>query len=363
MSEPRTLMIMAGGTGGHVFPGLALAEALSVNSENHVRVVWLGTEGGMEAKWVQQAGIAFYPVRIQGLRGKGLLGWLKAPWRVLKAMWQSAAVIRQTRPDLILGMGGFVCGPGGLAARLLRRPLWLHEQNAIMGLTNRWLSPLAETVICAFEQAAEGRRNAQVLGNPVRSGLEALPTVAHSQVGHVLVMGGSRGAKAINELVPQALAKLPPGQRPTVRHQTGQALLDTTRQAYQKAGVKAEVVAFIDDMVAAYRQADLVIARSGALTVSELMSAARPAILIPFPFAVDDHQTANAQALVAIGGGEVRQQADLTAEQLAERLQHWLAPEQARQASEALRASAPKQVTQAITERILTRLENTKEQR
>jgi UDP-N-acetylglucosamine--N-acetylmuramyl-(pentapeptide) pyrophosphoryl-undecaprenol N-acetylglucosamine transferase len=354
-------MIMAGGTGGHVFPGLALAEALSshsTNSENPVRVVWLGTEGGMEAKWVQRAGIAFYPIRIQGLRGKGLLGWLKAPWRVLKAMWQSAVVIRQTRPDLILGMGGFVCGPGGLAARLLGRPLWLHEQNAIMGLTNRWLSPLAETVICAFEQAAEGRRNAQVLGNPVRSGLEELPTVAHSQVKHLLVMGGSRGAKAINNLVPKALAMLPLEQRPTVRHQTGQALLETTREAYRQAGVDAEVVAFIDDMVEAYRQTDLVIARSGALTVSELMSAARPAILIPFPFAVDDHQTANAQALVAIGGGEVRQQADLSADQLAARLRHWLTPKQARQASEALRATAPKKVTQAIAERILTRLGN-----
>lgn len=346
----KKLLIMAGGTGGHVFPGLALAEALA---DHQVETVWLGTQNGMEQKWVTAAKLPFYSIAIQGLRGNGLIGWLKAPLNVLKAWRQARQILKQEAPDCVLGMGGFVCGPGGLAALSLGIPLVLHEQNAIAGLTNKLLAPFAKKVLCAFPQSQFFRAQIEVVGNPVRAGLEAIPTVSqgdHSRPVHLLVLGGSRGALALNEIVPKALALLPESGRPQVIHQTGEKTLAVAQAVYQQAGVSAQVVPFIDDMIAAYAQADLVIARAGALTVSELMAAARPALLVPYPHAVDDHQTANAQALVKVGGGEIIAQSVLTPEGLTEKLQSWLVLSQCEAASQSIRQQAPQKATETIVE-------------
>nr|Q31I59.1 RecName: Full=UDP-N-acetylglucosamine--N-acetylmuramyl-(pentapeptide) pyrophosphoryl-undecaprenol N-acetylglucosamine transferase; AltName: Full=Undecaprenyl-PP-MurNAc-pentapeptide-UDPGlcNAc GlcNAc transferase [Hydrogenovibrio crunogenus XCL-2] len=347
----KKILIMAGGTGGHVFPGLALAEALA---DKQVKTVWLGTCNGMEKQWVDAAKIPFYTIAISGLRGNGLLGWLKAPFNVFKAWRQARYIIQQEAPDLVLGMGGFVCGPGGLAALSLNKPLVLHEQNATPGLTNKLLAPFAKKVICAFPQSTIKGKQVTVIGNPVRSGLESLPVVKAHSPRHLLVLGGSRGALALNEMVPEALSLLPEEQRPQVIHQTGQKTLQQAMSSYEAANVAADVVPFIDDMVSAYQQADLVVCRSGALTVSELMAAARPAILVPFPYAVDDHQTANAQALVDLNGGEVLQQADMTSELLAERLQFWMADKRCETASRSIRESAPHSAKEKIVDELLT---------
>ncbi|MDG4811805.1 undecaprenyldiphospho-muramoylpentapeptide beta-N-acetylglucosaminyltransferase [Hydrogenovibrio sp. 3SP14C1] len=346
----KKILIMAGGTGGHVFPGLVLAEALA---DKQVKTVWLGTRNGMEKQWVDAANIPFYTISIKGLRGNGLLGWLKAPLNVFKAWRQARRIIRQEAPDLVLGMGGFVCGPGGLAALSLRKPLVLHEQNAIPGLTNKLLAPFAKKVICAFPQTKIKGKQVEVIGNPVRTGLESLPLVQAHSPRRLLVLGGSRGALALNEMVPKALALLSESQRPQVIHQTGQKTLDQAQSFYQAANVAAEVVPFIDDMVSAYQQADLVICRSGALTVSELMAAARPAILVPFPFAVDDHQTMNAQALVNLNGGEILQQADMTPELLAARIQFWMADGHCETASQSIKASAQQSAKEKIVDVLL----------
>ncbi|RUM92914.1 MAG: undecaprenyldiphospho-muramoylpentapeptide beta-N-acetylglucosaminyltransferase [Thiomicrospira sp.] len=347
----KKILIMAGGTGGHVFPGLALAEALA---EKQVKTVWLGTHNGMEKQWVDAAKIPFYAISISGLRGNGLLGWLKAPFNVFKAWRQARNIIRQEAPDLVLGMGGFVCGPGGLAALSSKKPLVLHEQNAIPGLTNKLLAPFAKKVICAFPQSNIKGPQVEVIGNPVRSGLEILSVVKAHSPRQLLVLGGSRGALALNETLPKALSLLPTDQRPQVIHQTGQKTLQQALSNYEAANVAADVVPFIDDMVSAYQQADLVVCRSGALTVSELMAAARPAILVPFPYAVDDHQTANAQALVDLHGGEVLQQADMTPELLAERLQFWMAGHQCETASRSIRESAHHSAKEKIVDVLLT---------
>ncbi|BBN59110.1 undecaprenyldiphospho-muramoylpentapeptide beta-N-acetylglucosaminyltransferase [Hydrogenovibrio marinus] len=346
----KRILIMAGGTGGHVFPGLALAASFK---QKGIEVAWLGTLGGMEKEWVEKAQIDFYPIRIKGLRGNGLLGWLKAPINVLKAWMQARQIIKHVRPDVVLGMGGFVCGPGGLAARSLGIDLALHEQNAIVGLTNRWLAPFAKHIITAFPQNQLQGDKVVCLGNPVREGLEAIATVSVHRPLHLLVLGGSRGALALNKTVPQALALMPESKRPVVIHQTGTKTLDEAQRAYQVAGVTAKVVPFIDDMVEAYEHADLVVCRSGALTVSELMASARPAIMIPFPFAVDDHQTANAEVLAAIGGGEVIQQTDLTPDSLVARLQFWQQDDVLKTASEKIRAKAPQQAKEQIVELLI----------
>ncbi|WP_319557301.1 undecaprenyldiphospho-muramoylpentapeptide beta-N-acetylglucosaminyltransferase [Thiomicrorhabdus sp.] len=343
------IMIMAGGTGGHVFPGLALASALKPLG---VETVWLGTKGGMERQWVEKAGLPFYEISIRGLRGNGLLGWLKAPLKITQSWWQARRLMKQLEPQLVLGMGGFVCGPGGLAAKSLGLPLVLHEQNAIPGLTNKLLTPIAKAVITAFPQQALHGDKVTMLGNPIRAGLESLPTVEERESWNLLVLGGSRGALALNTTLPQALALLPEEQRPKVHHQTGEKTLQEAQDAYAAAGVEAEIVSFIDDMVDAYQQADLVLCRSGALTVSELMGAARPAIMVPYPHAVDDHQTANAQALVDLQGGEVIQQNELTAELLKERLLAWNA-EKRNAASNAIRQKAPVQASEKIVGLIL----------
>lgn len=349
----KKIMIMAGGTGGHVFPGLALAEALQAEG---VEVCWLGTLNGMEKKWVEAANIPFSAISIQGLRGKGLLGWLKAPLNILRAKWQAQRLMQQQQPDLVLGMGGFVCGPGGLAAMAQAIPVVIHEQNAIAGLTNKILARWAQKVIVAFPQSILQGPNVMPLGNPVRAGLESIALVQPKKPRRLLVLGGSRGALALNQMLPKALALMPEGQRPQVLHQAGQQTLEQAKQAYEQAGIKAEVVPFIEDMVEAYQKADLVVCRAGALTVSELMAAARPAILVPFPFAVDDHQTANAQVLVDMGGAQLMPQSEMTAEGLAKALQAKLDAVWLFNASKAIRAQAPQEAKQKIVAQLLALL-------
>ncbi len=346
------VLIMAGGTGGHVFPGIALAEALKAQG---VKVVWMGTLGGMEVTWVEKANIPFHAISIKGLRGNGLLGWLKAPLNVSRAWLQAKQIIKQEQPDLVLGMGGFVCGPGGLAAKSLGIPLVLHEQNAIPGLTNKLLAPFARLVITAFPPETLKGKNVVTIGNPVRAGLESLPAVENTQPCHLLVLGGSRGALALNEILPQALALMAENDRPVITHQAGGKTLERANQAYQATGMRANVVPFIDDMLKAYATADMVLCRSGALTVSELMASARPAIMVPYQHAVDDHQTANAMALQKIGGGEIIQQSDLTPQLLAKHLTEWCQDSEKRAlASQSIRAQAETKATEKIVERLVS---------
>lgn len=349
------VMIMAGGTGGHVFPGIAIAEALN---KQGIEVSWLGTLGGMEESWVTQANIPFNNISIKGLRGNGLAGWLKAPINVSRAWSQARKIMQQQKPDLVLGMGGFVCGPGGLAAKSLGIPLVLHEQNAIPGLTNKLLAPFAKKVITAFPQQKITGQQVVQIGNPVRAGLEETETVQSSEPCYLLVLGGSRGALALNQTLPKAVALLPDNQRPVITHQTGQKTLQEAQQAYQDANVQAKVVPFIDDMLSAYAKADMVLSRSGALTVSELMATARPAIMVPYPHAVDDHQTANAQALVDLQGGEVIQQTDLSPERLKQALEIWcLQADKRVAASQAIRAGANTQATEKIVKLLVELME------
>lgn len=344
------VVIMAGGTGGHVFPGIAIAEALE---KEGIEVSWLGTQGGMEQEWVQKVHIPFNAISIKGLRGNGILGWLKAPFNVVRATYQAHKILKNEKPNLVLGMGGFVCGPGGVAAKLQRRILAIHEQNAIPGFTNKLLAKVADKVFVAFEQPILQGKKVEVVGNPVRSGLESLPTVKATPPFNLLVLGGSRGALALNETVPQALALMEESVRPHVVHQTGQKTLLQAQKAYQEAGVKAEVIPFIDNMVDAYREADLVICRSGALTVSELMATARPAILVPYPYAVDDHQTANALIYQKMGGGECLPQSNLTANRLKEVLENWLDEGKLRSVSQNIKNHRPQSATKKIVSRLI----------
>ncbi|MBE0488780.1 MAG: undecaprenyldiphospho-muramoylpentapeptide beta-N-acetylglucosaminyltransferase [Halomonas sp.] len=319
---------MAGGTGGHVIPALSLARGLAAEG---VEVAWLGSPRGIENRLVPEAGIPLHRIAVAGLRGNGAAGWLLAPLNLTRAVWQARQVIRTFDPQLVVGLGGFASGPGGLAAWLSRRPLVIHEQNAVAGLTNRALSRLARRVFAAFPQAF-GERG-EVIGNPVREEIAALgevPRAAEAMRGRrrrLLVVGGSLGAQALNECLPEALARMPEGARPEVRHQAGRNKDAATRQAYVEQGVDAEVISFIDDMAEAYAWADLVVCRAGALTVAELAAAAKPALFVPFPFAVDDHQTANARALVEEGAAELLPQTELSAATLADRLASLLDPD------------------------------------
>ncbi len=349
-SNQKKIMIMAGGTGGHVFPGIALAMALQ---KQGVEISWLGTVAGMETAWVENAGLPIHSITIKGLRGNGWRGWLAAPFNVIRAWWQARKIMRRVRPDLVLGMGGFVCGPGGLAAKSLGIPLALHEQNAIPGLTNKLLAPLSKLVICAFPQQKITGKNVVTIGNPVREGLEQIAQVQESDKCELLVLGGSRGALTLNENLPRALALMAEEIRPNVVHQTGEKTLSEAQQAYSEAGVEAEVISFIDDMEQAYAKADLLVCRSGALTVSELMAVARPAIMVPYPHAVDDHQTANAQALLNLDGGEIIQQDQLSPELLAERLTEWCSDSGKRvEASNNIRQAAKQKATEIIVEKL-----------
>ncbi|WP_251978981.1 undecaprenyldiphospho-muramoylpentapeptide beta-N-acetylglucosaminyltransferase [Salinicola avicenniae] len=329
MSRIQRVLIMAGGTGGHVVPALSLAKGLG---ERGVQVEWLGSPRGIENRLVPAAGIPLHRIDVAGLRGNGLAGWLAVPWRLSRAVWQARQVLRHFDPQLVVGLGGFASGPGGLAAKLTGRPLVVHEQNAIAGLTNRSLARLATRVYAAFPGAFPGEQ-AEVVGNPVRADIavlgerpRAVETMAQRPL-RLLVLGGSLGAQSLNEKLPVAMASLDPSQRPEVRHQAGRDKDEATRAAYEAAGVSAQVSAFIDDMAEAYDWADLIVCRAGALTIAELAAAAKPSLLVPFPHAVDDHQTHNARHLVEAGGAELIQQAELSPARLLAALESLLQPE------------------------------------
>ncbi len=331
MTANRTLMVMAGGTGGHVYPALAVADALRARGWE---VFWLGTRAGLEARVVPAAGIEMVWVSIGGVRGKGLLNKLLLPMMLLVAFWQSLAAILKHRPDVVLGMGGYTAFPGGMMASLFNRPLVIHEQNSVGGLTNRVLACLADQVLTAFPQAFRGEKDKPIpcrrvasewVGNPVRDDIATLVNQEQADILaatpsdplRLLVVGGSLGAAALNTLVPQALALLPASQRPRVVHQSGRQHLDTLRANYAAAGVEAELCDYIENMAAAYQACDFAICRAGAMTVAELACAGVPAVLVPFPFAVDDHQTGNAEFLSAAGAAWLIQQQDLSADKLA----------------------------------------------
>lgn len=309
-------MIMAGGTGGHIFPGLAVADALrSAGWE----VVWMGAKSGMEARLVPPRGYQMAWIRARALRGKGLLAKMLLPANLLYSFWQSARALFRWRPDVVLGMGGYVAFPGGMMAALLARPLALHEQNAVAGLANRVLARLADKVMAAFPGALKG---AEWTGNPVRAEIAALapPQERYAEREgplNVLVVGGSLGAQVLNEALPRALAMLPRAERPRVVHQAGERHLEELHAGYAKAGVDGELLAFIDDMAVRYAAADLVICRAGAITVAELAAGGLASVLVPYPHAVDDHQAANARFLVERGAAILLPQRELSPERLA----------------------------------------------
>ncbi|MEK7438361.1 MAG: undecaprenyldiphospho-muramoylpentapeptide beta-N-acetylglucosaminyltransferase [Pseudomonadota bacterium] len=344
----RTIMIMAGGTGGHVFPALAVAEYLSARGW---RIVWLGAKTGMEATLVPEHGYEMSWVRFSGLRGKGLLRALALPVNLLLAFWQSARAILSRRPDVVLGMGGYISFPGGMMASLLWRPLAIHEQNSVAGLANKVLARVADRVLQAFPQTLPG---AQLSGNPVRREIAALAEPRERYAARtgrlkLLVLGGSQGAKALNELVPQALARLPAEQRPELTHQSGAKHIEALRAAYAAAGVPAKTVAFIDDIAQCYGEADVVVCRAGALTVAELASAGVASILVPFPHAVDDHQTTNAKFLSARDAAILLPQSELSAQRLAELLSG-LTRERLLEMAEKARALGKPDATEAVAQ-------------
>ncbi|HVP09417.1 MAG TPA: undecaprenyldiphospho-muramoylpentapeptide beta-N-acetylglucosaminyltransferase [Burkholderiales bacterium] len=307
---------MAGGTGGHVFPGLAVADEMRGRGWN---VVWMGAKGGLEARLVPARGYPVEWIRAAALRGKGLAAKLLLPLSLLVGFWQSARAIFRLRPDVVLSMGGYVAFPGGMMASLLARPLAVHEQNAIPGLANRVLAGLADKTMVAFPGALA---RAEWTGNPVRAEISALAEPAARYAGRsgplrLLIVGGSLGAQALNEAVPKALALMAPAERPSVVHQSGEKNLEFLRNAYAKENLRAELLAFIDDMARAYAEADLVICRAGAMTVAELSAAGMASVLVPFPHAVDDHQTANARFLADTGAAILLPQRELSPETLS----------------------------------------------
>lgn len=321
----KCALIMAGGTGGHIFPGLAVAQALR---ERGWRVHWLGGRGtperpSMESQLVPPQGFAFESIDFGGLRGKGPVTLALLPLRLLKAFWQSIAVLRRVKPDVVVGLGGYITFPAGMMAVLLGKPLILHEQNSVAGLANKVLAGVAVRVFTAFPNVIKG---AQWVGNPLRAAFLNQPPPEQRFAGRsgplkLLVVGGSLGAKALNDIVPQALALLPVDQRPIVLHQSGAKQIDALRANYAQAGVAAELTPFIDNTAQAFADADLVICRAGASTVTEIAAVGAAALFVPFPFAVDDHQTANARFLVEHGAGWLVQQRDLSARSLADLLQ------------------------------------------
>ena len=319
----RPILIMAGGTGGHVFPALALARLLREQSTD---VIWLGTERGLESRIIPAEGIPIEKLSIGGLRGKGALTWLAAPFRLSRALVQALAVMRRHQPSVVVGLGGFVTGPGGVAAWLTRCPLVIHEQNAVAGFTNRCLAHLARQVLEAFPGSFGHDVHARAIGNPVRRDISAVPPPAERFAGRsgpirILVIGGSQGAARLNAVVPFALKRLAGSLAFDVRHQAGERWLEAGRASYAQAGVRADVRPFIEDMSEAYAWADLVICRAGALTISELAAAGVAAVLVPFPNAVDDHQAYNAQYLVREGAAVLISDRELTAERLASELE------------------------------------------
>jgi UDP-N-acetylglucosamine--N-acetylmuramyl-(pentapeptide) pyrophosphoryl-undecaprenol N-acetylglucosamine transferase len=349
----RTVLVMAGGTGGHIFPGLAVAELLRSQGW---RVHWLGAPApSMESQLVPAKGLPFEAVQFGGVRGKGLLTLALLPWRLLHAFWQSLQVIRRLRPDVLVGLGGYITFPGGMMGVLMGKPLVLHEQNSVAGMANKVLAHVADRVLCTFPKVLP---KAQWVGNPMRDGFlnQAPPEArfAHrSGPLRVVVVGGSLGAQALNSGVPQALALMPLDQRPQVLHQGGFKHLQTLQDNYAQAAVDAELVPFIDDTASAFAQADLVICRAGASTVSELAAVGVAALLVPFPHAVDDHQTVNAQFLVSQAAGWMMPQSELTPEHLAaflSRLDRAQLLHAAKQAYAVRKTTAAADVVQACAE-------------
>jgi len=325
-ASDKCALVMAGGTGGHIFPGLAVAQALR---ERGWRVQWFGGTGSpgqpsMESQLVPPQGFAFEAIDFGGVRGKGLLTVALLPLRLLKAFWQSIQVLRRVKPDVVLGLGGYITFPGGMMGVLLGKPLILHEQNSVAGLANKVLAGVADRVFTAFPSVLKGAR---WVGNPLRAAFLQQPDPAQRFAGRsgplkLLVVGGSLGAKALNEIVPQALALLPAAQRPEVIHQSGAKQVEALRANYAAAGVQAQLTPFIDDTARAFGDADLVICRAGASTVTEIAAVGAAALFVPFPSAVDDHQTTNARFLVDQGAGWLVPQARLTPAYLAELLQN-----------------------------------------
>ena len=330
----QRVLIMAGGTGGHVFPALAVAEVLRAQG---VEVIWMGTRKGLEADIVPRAGFDMEWVSISGLRGKGLSSWVLAPFKLAWAMMQSLAIIMRRRPMMVLGVGGFVTGPGGFVAWLLHKPLVIHEQNAVAGLTNRWLSCCATKVLEAFPGTFSARAKVTATGNPVRAAIMTVPSPEQRMAGrtgklNILVVGGSLGAQAFNQVVPETVKQMAPHCQPEIWHQAGKRHIDAARAAYQQAGITAaRVEPFIEDMAAAYTWADLVLCRAGALTISELAAAGVASILVPYPHAVDDHQTHNATYLVQGGAALLIPQSQLNTQTLGAALNVYCqAPDQGR---------------------------------
>ncbi len=344
----RTIMIMAGGTGGHIYPGLAVADALRARGW---QVVWLGAPNSMEAELVPKHGYEVAWVNFSGVRGKGALRLLTLPFTLLRALGQSGAAIFRHRPHVVLGMGGYITMPGGLMAALLRRPLVIHEQNSIAGMSNKVLAKLATRVLSGFPDVLKGT---QWCGNPVRADIAALPEpqaryAARSGKLNVLVVGGSLGAQALNEALPKALAQLPEAERPTVLHQTGKKHFEAVQSLYAQVGVSADIRPFLDDMAHQYAQADVVICRAGALTVAEVAAAGVASVLIPFPFAVDDHQTHNARFLSEKGAAVLLPQTELNAEKLAQLLRQ-LDRDRLSTMAQAARKLAKPDATQQVAE-------------
>ena len=315
----KTALIMAGGTGGHIFPGLAVAEELRARGW---RVHWLGAPGSMESRIVPQHGFPLELIDFSGVRGKGLATLALLPLRLLRAFWQALQVVRRVQPDVVVGLGGYITFPGGMMGVLCGKPLVLHEQNSVAGMANKVLAGVADRVFTAFPDVL---KKAQWVGNPLRSAFTRQAAPSERFVGRtgplrLLVVGGSLGAQALNDIVPRALALIPAENRPVVTHQSGATQIDTLRANYQAAGVQAELTPFIDDTASAFAAADIIVCRAGASTVTEIAAVGAAAIFVPFPFAVDDHQTTNARFLVSAGGGWLVQQSDLTPEGLAKML-------------------------------------------
>lgn len=317
----KVALVMAGGTGGHIFPGLAVAQALR---ERGWRVHWLGAPGSMESRLVPPQGFALETIEFGGVRGKGFKTLALLPFRLLKAFWQAWRVVRRVQPDVLVGFGGYITFPGGMMGKLAGKKLVLHEQNSVAGSANKVLAGVADRVFTAFPHAlAQG----QWVGNPLRAPFLQQPAPEVRFAGRtgplkLLVVGGSLGAKALNDIVPQALALIPAAQRPSVLHQSGAKQIDELRANYAAAGVQAELTPFIDDTAQAFADADVIVCRAGASTVTEIAAVGAAAVFVPFPHAVDDHQTANARFLVEQGGGWLIPQKELTAEKLAEMLQN-----------------------------------------
>mgnify|MGYP005806164155 CR=1 FL=1 len=347
-----TALVMAGGTGGHIFPGLAVAEALR---ERAWRVHWLGGRGSMESQLVPPRGFAFETIDFSGVRGKGFKTLFLLPLRLAKAFWQSVAVVRRVDPDVVIGLGGYITFPAGMMSVMLGKPLVLHEQNSVAGMANRILAGVADRVFTAFPNVL---KKASWIGNPLRAPFLRQPGPeerlgARNGPLRLLVVGGSLGAKALNETVPQALALIPAERRPTVVHQSGAKQIDELRANYAAAGVQAELTPFIEDTAAAYAQADLIVCRAGASTVTEIAAVGAAAVFVPFPFAVDDHQTTNAKFLVDAGGGWLVQQRDLQPEWLARLIQDTPRAElirRARAAWKMRKTSATEDMAQACEE-------------